>query len=43
MLGGKLPLGDIEHEYWADFFDDEEWRRQVKSDRRDFEKEVAYV
>jgi CRISPR-associated protein Csy1 len=43
MLGGKLPLGDIEHEYWADFFDDEEWRRQVKSDRSDLEREVAHV
>ncbi|MGE4441347.1 MAG: type I-F CRISPR-associated protein Csy1 [Desulfomicrobium sp.] len=43
MLSGKLPLGDNEHAYWADFFDDEEWRRQVKSDRRDLEEGGAYV
>lgn len=43
MLGGKLPLGDIEHEYWADFFDDAEWRPQVKAAHRDLEKEVNHV
>lgn len=43
MLGDTLPLGDIEHVYWADLFDDEEWRRQVKSEQREIEKEAAHV
>ena len=43
MLGDTLPLGDIEHDYWADLFDNEEWRRQVKSDQHESEKEAAHV
>ena len=42
-LGEKLPLGDIEHEYWSDLFDDEVWRSQVKSDQRAIEKEAEHV
>lgn len=42
-LGEKLPLGDIEHEYWSDLFDDEVWRSQVKSDHRAIEKEAEHV
>lgn len=43
QLGEKLPLGDIEHEYWADLFDDEIWRHQIKSDQRIFEEEAKRV
>ena len=42
-LGEKLPLGDIEHEYWADLFDDEVWKRQATSDKRAIEKEGVHV
>lgn len=31
-LGQNIPLGDIEHAYWADFFDDEAWQRHIHSD-----------
>ncbi|MDR2549039.1 MAG: type I-F CRISPR-associated protein Csy1 [Desulfobulbus sp.] len=40
QLGRTLPLDDIAHAYWVDFFDDEEWRRQIKSDQRKLEKEA---
>lgn len=43
QIGERLSLGDIEHEYWADLFDDEVWRRQVKSAQREIEKEAAHV
>lgn len=43
QLGEKLYLGDIEHEYWSDLFDDEVWRSQVKSDHRVIEKEAEHV
>lgn len=39
-LGQYLTLGDIQQEYWTDFFDDETWRRQVSSDRREIDKEA---
>ncbi len=43
MLGDALPVGDIEHEHWADLFDDAVWRRQVKSDRHGIEREAEHV
>ncbi|AGW13657.1 type I-F CRISPR-associated protein Csy1 [Megalodesulfovibrio gigas] len=42
-LGDKLPLGDVEHVYWADLFDDERWRRQLDADRRMLEKEAPHA
>ena len=43
LLGDTLPLGDIEHEYWADLFDDEVWRGQIKSNQHKMEKEVNHA
>jgi CRISPR-associated protein Csy1 len=42
-LGGKLPLGDVEHAYWTAMFDDERWRRQIQADRHTIEKEGEHV
>ena len=43
LLGEKLPFGDIEHEHWADLFDDEVWRRQLNADLCMFEQEAVHV
>ena len=42
-LGDTLSLGDVEHAYWAELFDDERWRRQLDADRRMIEKEAPHA
>lgn len=37
VLGGRLPLGDAEHIFWADMFDDERWRSQSNTDQKNME------
>lgn len=42
-LDDKLPLGDVEHTYWAAMFDDERWRRQIQADRHAINREGAHA
>lgn len=40
-LGEKLPLGVIEHAFWADALATEDWQRQIDADRRALKKKGA--